>query len=404
MAFAGLYAEQNPLLQDGGLKFEPMKADELLEKLNTLKDADLYRLLAYVGIGPPLPKYSMEDLDKLYLKAVKIQYRDPFFVTQKDGAYEDKYYQNRYAARTLVLRLRIQKLVVPLLKLPMEERVKKLLQFIEEPPRFLAETTRHFTQELVFAGKEAVPFIIKHRLKDSYHRGRVAEALGTIGDLRALDYIIEILQSDEKESQREKRYAAFALANFKDDKAIRALVEALSDDAFTTPEKDLPREPGPNPRPFIGRFYFVKHAAGFALSEISGMDWGPLYNEEYRTWDTWMKNGKPEDFEPSTLKRTEEEWRDLFIKLFDRFTSPSVYELPPGRQIFNSKEGYMQMARELHAVGVKSVDYMMDEFKKKLEDNPNWDQAMGLWVRSILRLLPWPEAKKQAETIKLFRD
>jgi hypothetical protein len=62
------------------------------------------------------------------------------------------------------------------------------------------------------------------------------------------------------------------------------------------------------------------------------------------------------------------------------------------------------MARELHGVGVKSVGLMMDEFKKKVDDNPNWDQVMGLWVRSILRLLPWPEAKQQADTIKLFRD
>jgi hypothetical protein len=404
MAFTGLYAEQSPLPQDGSMELKPMKADELLEKLNTLEDADLYRLLAYVGIGPPLPKYSMEDLDKLYLKAVKIQYRDPFFSTRKNGNYEDKYYQNRFAARTLVLRLRIQKLVVPLLKLPMDERVKKLIRYIEEPPMYIFETTRHFTEELALAGKTAVPHIIKHRPKDSYHRGRIAEALGRIGDPRGMDYIIEILQSKEKESQREKRYAAFALANFKNDKAIRALIEALKDDAFTTPEKDLPREPGPKPRPFMGRFYFVKHAAGHALSKISGMDWGPLYNEEYKTWDTWMRKGKLEDFEPSTLKRTEEEWRDLFVKLFDRFTSPSVYERHPGRELFNTDEGYMQMARELHPVGVKSVDYMMDEFKKKLEENPNWDQAMGLWVRSILRLLPWPEAKKQAETIKLFRD
>ncbi|MDA0839805.1 MAG: HEAT repeat domain-containing protein [Planctomycetota bacterium] len=381
-----------------------MKADELLEKLNTLKKTDLYQLLAYVGIGPPLPKYSMEDLDKLHLQASIIQYRDTYFTVKKDGEYEDKLYPNRYAAWPLVLRLRIQRLVVPLLELPMEERVEKLIQFIEEPPYFLFETTRQFTQELVFAGADAVPHIIKHVPKDSYLRGRIAEALGRIGDPRGMDYIIEILHSKEKELQREKRFAALALSNFKNDKAIRALIEALKDDAFTTPEKDLPREPGPNPRPFMGRFYFVRHAAGYALGKISEMDWGPLYDEEYRTWDTWMKNGKSEDFEPSTLKRTEEEWRELFAKLFDRFTSPSVYETPPGRALFNSKEGYMQMARELHAVGVKSVDYMMDEFKKKLEDNPNWDQAMGLWVRSILRLLPWPEAKKQAETIKLFSD
>ena len=399
-----LHAEQNPPLKEADMDFKPMKAEELLEKLNTSKDAELHRLLAYVGVGPALPKYSMKDLDKLYLKAVKIQYRDPFFITRTEGEDEEQYYINRFAARTLVLRLRIQKLVVPLKELPLEERVNKLIEYIEKPPWLIIETTRHFTQELVFAGKGAVPHIIKHRPKDSYHRGRIAEALATIGDPRGMDYIIEILHSKEKELQREKRYAAFALAKFKSDKAIRALIDALKDDAFTTPEKDLPKEPGPNPRPFMGRFYYVKHAAGYALSEISAMDWGPLYNEEYKTWDTWMKNGKPEDFEPSALKRTEEEWRELFAKMFDRFPSPSVYERHPGRELFNTKEGYMQLARELHAVGVKSAGFMMDEFKKKLDDNPNWDQVMGLWVRSILRLLPWPEAKKQAETIKLFRD
>ncbi|MDP7134143.1 MAG: HEAT repeat domain-containing protein [Planctomycetota bacterium] len=400
----GPHAEQVLLPKGWDIDFKPMKAEELLEKLNTLKDDELYRLLVYTGVGPPLPKYSMKDLDELYLKAVKIQYRDPYFITRNEGEDEEKLYMNRFAARTLVLRLRIQKLVVPLLKLPMEARVNRLIQYIEKPPWLIVETTRHFTQELVFAGREAVPHIIKHRPKDPYHRGRIAEALATIGDPGGLDYIIEILHAKEKEWQREKRYAAFALAKFKNDKAIRALIEALKDDAFTTPEKDLPKEPGPNPRPFMGRFYFVRHAAGHALSEISGMDWGPLYNEEYKTWDTWLKKGRPEDFEPSTLKRTEEEWRELFAKLFDRFTSPSVYERHPGREFFNTEEGFMQMARELHGVGVKSVGLMMDEFKKKVDDNPNWDQVMGLWVRSILRLLPWPEAKQQADTIKLFRD
>ena len=400
------------LLISGGLAGGPRASGEeekappalsyenLLQGLRGMRGPELLDLVKLVGTDPELPRFGEEQLTSLLTELERIRKEDPFkdeFDTPR--GIRKTVYPNRGAARPAILRLRLQTYTNQLRRLPVKDRVNKTIDYLEHPPMPIYETTADFTEELIASGRAGVPFMVQRKPKDPFLRSAIVQALGKIGDARGLDYIIEVLQTPGDEHLHERPEAARALASFKGEKAIGALLEALRDESSVMVEKKLPAPPGPDPKPFEGRYYLVRHAASKSLSTITGRSWGLLYNEDHRTWAEWRRAGGQESFQPASIKRTEQELTALFEELFHRYMAGRPPK--PGPEILlGNIDGDRSLAADLKALGKKSVSLMVEQCAERSKQSPVWERELKRWTRTVLSYLDWPEARKVAETLR----
>jgi hypothetical protein len=376
-----------------------LTADWLIEALRTKADRELLHVLKVIAFSPKLPRFHEAELKTLTRQAERIREQDPAveeFNTPR--GIREIHHPNRVAAIPALARLNCQRLVNPLYALSMKERVNKLIDYIEEPPLPAYELTVEFTHELVHAGKEGVPFIVQRTPKDLQHRSALVYALGRIGDPKGVDYLIKALKTPGQESIYLRGKAAKALAGFKDEKAIQALIEALKDETFVEVEKRLPPPPGPNPKSFPSKYLLLQHEASDALTAITGQHWGFLYNEDYKTWAEWERQGRPKDFKPLEVQRTDDELARIVEKLFHRYMAGRP-EKPGPEILLGNTDGDMALAGELRALGKRSVELLVAQCSVRVRESPQWEAELKRWTRHLLTYLDWPEAQKAMEAL-----
>ncbi len=378
-----------------------LTAQAILKTLIDKQGEDLHEFITFLDYKFDKSNLTDREIDRIIESLRTIQESDSYqkWVLTKGGIDKNKVFPNRGAAQQCIFRFRFQKIANSLRQLPMEERVKRIIDGIEHPPTDLGyETTGCFSTELVRAGKEAVPFIIQHKPGQPYHRRAVVTALAQLNDPASIDYIIEVMKTKDDSYRFERPIAARALAKFNTKRVIEALVDALRDQTFIPVDRHLPQMESPAHKPYIGRYYSVQHAAAQSLTELTKKDWGLLYNEDYKTWSSWLKSDKPDVFSPADVRRSEIEVEKLIEYMFHRRMSGRPNPWQP-QNVLEKAEVIRSLSTDLKQLGPRVVPLTVDEYHARIKATPLWKNELRQWTRDLLLSLDWKEAKEAAGSL-----
>jgi len=370
----------------------------ILEQLAQKQDEELYKYIYFLNYELDKSHLANDQIDLIIEKLLEIQESDPYQkeVVGKGGKVVG--YFNRWATRGCIFRFRFQKIANNLRALPVEERVAGIVEGMVNPPKLGYSTPKKFAGELVIAGKEAVPFIIGHKPKEPYLRRNIVWALGQIGDSRGVPYIIEVLRVEDETFGSARVEAAKALGNFKGKKVVAALVAALRDQTYRDIDRHLPQVRRPGHVPYLGRYYSVQHAASESLSDITGHNWGLVYNEDHKTWSAWFTAKRQEGFTPARVARTAQEVEKLVELLFHRYMSarPNPWQR---ENILATAEGIKSISEDLKPLGKSVVSGLVKVCNEQVEKSVLWREELQRWTKSVLVSLEWDEAVQAVSRI-----
>jgi len=375
-----------------------MSGEAILKNLTEKSDEELSKFISFLDYDLDKSGLSDEELDAIIERLLVIQEKDPYKTTVQFKGPPHEVYPNRHATRQCVFRFRLQKIANGFRKLPMKERIAAITECISHPPKMEYLGPGAFSKELVVAGADAVPFIVKYKPVKSFLRRQVVQALEEIGDPRGIDYIIEVLQTPAQDYRFERPIAAKALAKFEGNKVIQALIAALKDETSEQIDRHLPQAPSPTHKPYIGRCYTVQLAAAESLTSITKKNWGLLFNEDFQTWSAWLSAKGQPDFDPRAVRRSPEDLVRLVRFLFHRYMSARPNPWQPHNSL-ESAEACRSLAGDLKSLGVAVVPLILDEYRARLADTPIWEEELARWTKQLLNALEWKEAKQSAEKI-----
>jgi hypothetical protein len=366
----------------------------ILEGLTEKQGVDLYAFikLCYIVDKPHL---SDQEIDRIVERLLIIQSHDAYQrkVPAKVPSGTVDGFVNRGAAADCVYKFRFQKLANALRREPMPERVRMIIHHLDHPPIEGCSTRYWFTDELVRAGSNAVPYMIQYKPCRYY----LVDPLAELGDPRGIDYLIELLKTQHD------IYAAGALVKFNDKKVIPALLEALRDDKFEGVYREAPVEVEKHGKPYLGRFYRVQQTAAECLSKVTGKNWGLVYNEDYITWEAWLRAGRPDGFKPGEVSRTDKDVARLVEYLFHRYMSGRPNSWQPQNSFMN-QGATGALAADLKQLGIRVVPAITNECRIRIKESPLWKDELGNWTKSLLVAFEWPEATRASESLGTFRS
>ncbi|HUW81943.1 MAG TPA: HEAT repeat domain-containing protein [Phycisphaerae bacterium] len=390
---------------------ERLTYQAIMDGLHQKSGEELFAFLERVIVGTRNAQISIEQIDSIITQMRRIQQHDDYqrLVDGKKGS-RRVLQPNRGAARRAIFRLQIAKVAKQLARLPMEHRVSELVNRIQHPPVIEGYGSDvQFAAELAALGTEAVPFIVLHKPAAPYPRRLIVGALAKIGDPRGLDYIIEVLQDPRDSYRLERPEAAIALGSFDEKRAVSALIESLKDVTVQTIGRNShAQQPSPTTqKPHYAVYYEVQHRASQSLTKITGYNWGPLYNEDYKTWHNWDEGGQQKNFRPNEVPRSDAELNDLVEKLFHRYMSARPNPWQPynalakdgGVPSWEGGQQYEWLVADLRAVGPCVVPLLTDQYEARVAATPVWEEKLRTWVGQILRDLDWPQSLQAAQSL-----
>src|SRR6266446_1749375 len=294
-------------------------------------------------------KLTNQEIDRILERLVAIQTSDP---CQKEGGSKGGekriLFPNRRVSESCIHLFQFEKIANGLRELPMEERVRNIMDGLDRQDHLVVGSDSHLSAELVRAGRDAVPFIVQY--KPLLASRWVISALVKIGDPRGIEYILTVLKTQEARFQYERPIAADALAKFNDKRVVPSLVDALQDESFQNIDRNEPQLVGTTHNPCIGRYYLVQHSASRSLTALTGKDWGHLYNEDYKTWSSWLRSEDRDKFTPAVVPRSDDETAKLVEYVFHRYMSARPNAWQP-QNILAGESGVRSVAADLKQLG-----------------------------------------------------
>jgi len=354
---------------------EQMAVDAAINNLKNKTDEELYAYLkvSFLGLGNLI--LSDAQIESLKTALKHIQDNDRYSKNHFGKAGTMTLYPNRYQAKMLILNFDSKLRSDKLRALPLNQRMAKVLAGIE------TSDTVSYGYELEAVGNKAIPYVLKHDIAQPYHRRTVVKALAKIGDERAVDYIVASLKKEGDRNEYLRVEAAKALAHFKSQKSIDALINALNDDAIQVIDRRAPQL-ATKSSPWLANYFLVRHAAAQSLSKITGKNWGHLFNEDFITWNKWSKSGKSVSFEPAGINRTSTEWRKLISSLFDRRLSgrPNPYQ---SKNLLADRTGINAIAKDLDPQKTIVIPILNTELQTRNKKTPIWQKEVTAFVKAI---------------------
>ncbi len=372
--------------------------EAVLNGLSEKQGEDLLQFIIFLHRKFESSKLTDPEIDSIIDRLLKIQATDPYqkeVTPFKSG--KSIRFPNRDETHACLFHFRFEKIANSFRKLPIEERVNRIMDCLEHPPAIMNyDTTSSFWEELVRAGKEAVPFIVQHKPKTPNASRAVVIALTKLADPKGIDCIVEVLKTKGESFRFERPIAAEALGTFKDMKAVPSLVGALQDETMQMIDRDLPQRPTAGHKPYMSRYYSVQAKAAESLTKLTGKTWGFLYNEDYDTWSAWLHSDHQDTFRPAAVPRSDKEAAKLVEYMFHRYMSarPNPWQ---SVNALETEDGVRGLSADLKQLGARVVPLVVEECHARIRDTPIWKDKLEKWTAILLLTLDWPEAKKAAE-------
>lgn len=356
---------------------------QVLAKLRSLSGKELHALIVYLKDDYDKRGLPAAELDEFIAILDSIEASDGYTAPLPTKGDAVMGYPNRRAAKRAVFEFRVAKITNPLNNLPTKKRVAGILRCMETRPIPPYNTVGTFARELVAVGPPAIPQLLAHKPRSPRVKKAIIWALGEIGDESALGYITGVLQSTNPADIPLRDEAIAALACFNGPRVMRALVDALRDDSSKRVQRVMWQTALPNATGHVSRkkriptyparSYANQEKAASCLTKATGLDWGPVFNEDFKTWDVWLTRGEPAVFEPASIPRSEKELSVLMARLVDRFMC--------GRLVGRSdRDAVIQGLKGLD----KSVIAPMRQYANgRIELWPEWDAELNCWLSTL---------------------
>lgn len=392
--------------EDGAESAARLSATEIVQALRSWRDKNLNELIYALEKRAHSRTFTNDEIDPMIEELVRIERDDPYQVEARESksprpsATTRLFYANRVAAARAIVPLEFHKIVNNVRMLPMQERVVALIEHIEQRTIIHgSDVSAWFENELVDAGPDAVPFIVAHEPRIPAFRRTYVSVLGRIGDQWAIDYIVRVLADREGSDFLTRAQAAEALGAFHDDRATAALIDALSDGAVETVDRCLGQVPDPKHIPCKGQLFRVQYYAGISLTKVTGLDWGPVFNEDVKTWSAWLTSPERASFRPHAVPRTDAEVAELMEKLFHRFMSgrPNPYQR---QNALAEPSGVSKIAEDLRPLGARIGTELTRLYGVHASETPVRRDELRSWTTKVLRKLDLPGAADAAARIE----
>ncbi|MBI4557445.1 MAG: HEAT repeat domain-containing protein [Candidatus Hydrogenedentes bacterium] len=355
--------------------------DAILSNLSEKSGEELHEFLRLFERSN-MDEFTDEQIALIEKNLSTIQETDAYVTWGMDKGPPRTMFPNRLASEDCIFRLEYQKIVNEIRKLPMKQRVERIVEGILDPPKLKYWSAHLLANELVIAGSGAVEHATEYKHPELTQF--IVPALAEIGDPRAVDYIIEALHTPGKAASVVRPKAATALARFGGDKALAALVEAMKDDTTIEIDKNQWQVWTPSHKPRLGLYYVVRHAASESLTEITGKDWGWLLNEDYKTWKAWLDGGdKRVTFDPRSVTRDDYDRTQLARFLYHRYMSgrPNAWQ---SRNVLAEEEGIKSLIRDLASLGKEIEPVLKQECRARIRERPEWKAELQDWTQKLI--------------------
>ncbi len=390
-------------------KDERSLSQQILDGLRQSHGKDLERYLMALQNRSHDDPLDNSDIDEIIEELRHIEKEDPFeaprkFKLKHQPTNPPMYHPNRVEAKRLIEDLQRRKIANDFRTLPLPERVGAIMDVFEgRRSTGIHGGSGWFRSELVRCGQEAVPLIVKNAPTSGYATEAYVSVLGQIGSRDAADYLTRVFQDRVGNNQWNRCRAMEAITPMSEEKFILALIEELEDESSVNMDRCLGQTSRSDNEPCNATYFQIQHCASKALTRATGRDWGPIFNEDYRTWAAWRDSTDRTGFQPSSLSRDEAETRRLAAKLLQREMS--------GRPMANMsatpatwKEETGLIGERMRRLGTIGVEAVMEEFERRARElkNPNAFEKLKDWTSRVLLAIGTPEARNAAVAISEY--
>lgn len=311
-------------------------------------------------------------------------------------------YVNRRAARPAMDVLGFRKIANDLRPLPLETRVEMIFELIEGGANSGGDPSHAhswFRGELRRIGTDAVPLIIRRAERPTPSRLGYLQVLSQIGDPRGIDIMVRALRETPPQNTFEQCQIVFCLRPFREPGVINALVDAVQDDLRVIGDVRLSQRPQPHAERFPVRTYPVRNCAAGALSEVTGNNWGYLFNEDPKTWSAWLACPDRARFDPSQLPRTDDELAVLIENFTFRFMSEEMRTASWEHSHADLSRSMPQDVAWLRQLCARVGPLLVQAYRSITAEFPVWDNDLKTWTRRLLVAIDTPEAKAAAAAL-----
>ncbi|MBI3834513.1 MAG: HEAT repeat domain-containing protein [Planctomycetes bacterium] len=237
--------------------------------------------------------------------------------------------------------------------------------------------------------------------------------LGRIGDVRAIEAMIEAMKRLPAESFTSRCEAMQSLSKLDTGRVIDFLINELQNDAVTncnrciTLQQQLPPpESMQTPsnkesnEPCIFEVYPIRQCAARTLNLLTKRNWEPVFEEDFKTWAAWRDCTDRSVFDPNLLARTDEELAELGEKLIHREMCASR----PGANYRGSEgrnSGIAIIGEHLRPLGSHATSVVLNEYKSRIGLICSDEGRVELrkWAATILNAIGTPDARATVESL-----
>lgn len=411
---------------------EPSPFDVLLDRLRSDEGQKLERFLRKVDRSAGELGLSNDQLDVLIEELRRIKrvdrYQEPRWGKTTGPRDPDKarwVFVNRQQAAVAIEALGCRKIANDLRERPFEDRVTKILQFVEGNVTDAGwHASTWFSGELWRIGSEAVPFILERMEQSPKHQLTYIRLLSQIGDPRGIAPMIRSLQRSAPEDALRRceiisRLAAFGQYVSDEGKkpsaesltsphaldwrtpVISALIEAIQDSHYSMIDARMRQRPDPAHQRFPVRVYAVRECAARGLVSLTGNDWGMLFNEDPASWTAWSTAKERASFEPESLSRTDDDLALLIENFMFRFMHVHMRVAAWEDPAAGLDYAIRQDVKRFRELGPRAVDHLVRAYAFITTEFPIWKPDLRRWVQRWLHAIDTPESRAG---LKALRD
>lgn len=340
------------------------------------------------------------ELERITREDTYVEQKTTHFKSGSVGLWNK--YPNREAAAAAITYLRYRKADNELRMMPLDERVPRMMDCIEGRHSFGPGTSSYLEGDLTRLGQSALPLLVKRAPTSGLSVEPYLRITRGIGGPEAIKFLVRVSKDRANDSwiRCDALTAAATLEGGREIKSV--LIEFLRDDTVLKGSSCARQSSfgDSDHEPCLYQSFPLRSCAATALTQMTGKNWGPVFNEDYSTWKAWSESANPEQFHPFMAARNEAEMKELASVLLNRAVE---YRTGPWNSPCQESEATI-VGRQLGELGTFGVSALVEYFHSRapMLGKQTAVENLKVWIGSVLEAIDTPEAQAAQEVIDGF--
>jgi len=349
----------------------------------------------------------LEDgaIEEWIVELERIRQEDPYeveFNKKHKSNLKEKVKANRGEAAGAVAYLRCRKAANEMRKLPIAERVPKMLEAFDGQSRLEEGVSREcFRSEVIRLGREAMPYVLKRAPTNGPWAEQYGGIVAAIGGPDAVKHLMAVFhdRSNEYYIRCDAIQKLYPLEN--SSSTVPDLIEQLNDLTKVLANRCVTQRGYTQNEPCEFEVYPIRICTAAALCQLTGKDWGPIFYHDHRTWSAWSAAADKDKFHPFMLPRTESEIKVLAREMLNRLMTQHQTHM---RENYQTPFA-VQVGEQLQPLGTYGIDLVVEEFHQRapMLRNETALENLQSWASGVLSAIDQVAGRRAAERIEEFR-